>query len=89
MFVINVPNFSGTMKLPTLLVLLLHQNDIASALRMIENGLGEPIFMDETLIENYAILADDKKANLPTQVNELQHSAQFLGLTPRSYSLVS
>ena len=49
-------------------ILLLRQNYITTALRVIENGLGLPIFMEEDIMFDYAILADDQKGALPTQV---------------------
>ena len=49
-------------------ILLLRQDYITTALRVIENGLGLPIFMEEDIMFDYAILADDQKDALPTQV---------------------
>ena len=41
---------------------------IISALRVLENGLGLPVYGAEETIVDYALLADDQKATLPSQV---------------------
>ena len=56
------------MQLLIYIIPLLQQNCITTALRVIENGLGLPIFMEEEIMFDFAILADDQKAALPSQV---------------------
>ena len=55
------------MQLATYLILLLLQRSIMTTdLRAIQNGLGPQIFFEG--IHDHASLADDRKADLPTQV---------------------
>ena len=56
------------MQLLANLLLLAHQLCATSALRVIENGLGKAVYDSEDNIVGYALLASDKKANLPSQV---------------------
>ena len=56
------------MQLLTNLFLLAHQLNLTSGLRVIENGLGLPVYGDEENIVDYALLASDQKAALPSQV---------------------
>ena len=53
------------MQLATYLILL-QRCSMATALRAIQNGLGPQIFFEG--IDDHASLADDRKADLPTQV---------------------
>ena len=48
--------------------LLAQQLSAISALRVLENGLGLPVYGAEETIVDYALLADDPKATLPSQV---------------------
>ena len=48
--------------------LLAQQLSAISALRVLENGLGLPVYGAEETIVDYALLAADQKANLPSQV---------------------
>ena len=48
--------------------LLAQQPSAISALRVLENGLGLPVYGAEETIVDYALLADDPKATLPSQV---------------------
>ena len=48
--------------------LLAQQLSAISALRVLENGLGLPVYGTEETIVDYALLAADQKANLPSQV---------------------
>ena len=48
--------------------LLAQQLSALSALRVLENGLGLPVYGAEETILDYALLADDPKAALPSQV---------------------
>ena len=56
------------MQLLTNLCLLSHQLILASGLRVIENGLGEHVY---TEFVDYALLASDSKATLPSQVQAI------------------
>ena len=40
-------------------------------LKLIDNGLGLPVFGAEEAIVDFALLAGDKKATLPSQVQDL------------------
>ena len=55
----------------TYAILLLQQNCITISLRVIGNGVGLPIFLEEETMFDFAVLADDEKATLPTQVNQI------------------
>ena len=48
--------------------LLAHQLRTTFGLRVIDNGLGLPVFGAEEKMVNYAFLASDQKAALPSQV---------------------
>ena len=56
------------MQLLTNLFLLAHQLRTISGLRVIENGLGPPVFGAEETNVDFASLALDQKASLPSQV---------------------
>ena len=53
------------------LVLLAHQLTLTSGLRVIDNRLGFALYGDEESIIDYALLASDQKAALPSQVQEM------------------
>ena len=55
------------------LFLLAHQLVISSGLRVIDNGLGQPMFGVEEEVVNFAELATDQKASLPSQVQDSYH----------------
>ena len=61
------------MQLLTNLFLLAHQLGLTSGLRVIDNGLGLPKYGPEENIVDYALLAADKKAALPSQVQAMCH----------------
>ena len=52
------------------LVLLAHQLSLTSGLRVIDNRLGFALYGDEESIIDYALLASDQKAALPSQVQK-------------------
>ena len=56
------------MQLFTTLSILAHQISLISGLRVIDNGLGPAVYGSEENIVDYALLADDQKAALPSQV---------------------
>ena len=56
------------MQLLTNLFLLAHQLNLTSGLRVIDNGLGLAAYGAEENIVDYALLATDQKAALPSQV---------------------
>ena len=53
------------------LFLLAHLLSLTSGLRVIANGLGFPVYGPEENVVDYAILAVDKKAALPNQVQAM------------------
>ena len=59
------------MQLVTDLFLLAHQLSLTSGLRLIDNGLGPPVYGSEESIVDYALLAADQKAALPSQVQAI------------------
>ena len=59
---------TGTMQALRILFLLAHQLSTTFGLRVIDNGLGLPVFGAEEKMVNYAFLASDQKAALPSQV---------------------
>ena len=59
---------TDTMQLLTNLFLLAHQLNLISGLRVIDNGLGLAAYGAEENIVDYALLATDQKAALPSQV---------------------
>ena len=59
------------MQLFTTLFLLAHQISLISGLRVIDNGLGPPVYGSEESIVDYALLAADQKAALPSQVQAI------------------
>ena len=52
------------------LVLLAHQLSLTSGLRVIDNGIGLPVYGSEESIVDFALLASDQKAALPSQVQK-------------------
>ena len=56
------------MELLTNLFFLAHQLKITSGLRVLDNGLGPAVFGAEDIVIDYALLASDQKASLPSQV---------------------
>ena len=58
------------MQLLANLLLLAHQLSLTSGLRVIDNGLGEHVYFEENIVD-YALLAADDKAALPTQVQTI------------------
>ena len=56
------------MELLVNLFLLAHQLETTFALSVIDNGLGFPEYGAEENIVDYALLAADQKATLPSQV---------------------
>ena len=64
-------NKFDTMQLLTNLFLLAHQLGLTSGLRVIDNGLGLPVYGPEENVVDYALLAVDKKAALPSQVRAI------------------
>ena len=56
------------MQLLTNIFLLTHQLQTTSGLRMLDNGLGPAVFGEEEGVVDYALLAFDQKAALPSQV---------------------
>ena len=61
------------MQLLTNLFLLAHQLGLTSGLRVIDNGLGLPVYGPEENIVDYALLTADTKATLPSQVQAMCH----------------
>ena len=59
------------MELLTNLFFLAHQLKITSGLRVLDNGLGPAVFGAEEEVIDYALLAKDQKAALPSQVQDL------------------
>ena len=51
------------------LFFLVHQLDTTLGLRVIDNGLGFPVYGGEDAMVDYALLADDQNAALPSQVS--------------------
>ena len=50
------------------LFFLVHQLDTTLGLRVIDNGLGFPVYGGEDAMVDYALLADDQKSTLPSKV---------------------
>ena len=60
------------MQLLANLFLLAHQLSLTSGLRVIGNGPGLPAYgSEERVVVDYALLADDHKAALPSQVQAI------------------
>ena len=55
------------------LFFLAHQLRITFGLRVIDNGLGPPQYGAEENIFNFALLAEDQKATLPSQVHTFEN----------------
>ena len=67
-------NKSDMMQLLTNLFVLAQQLGLTSGLRVIDNGLGPPVWSsEENGVADYALLAIDKKAALPSQVQAMCH----------------
>ena len=62
---------SDIMQLLANLFLLAHQLSLTSGLRVLDNGLGLPVYASEEEVVDYALLADDHKAALPSQVQSI------------------
>ena len=62
---------TDVMQLLTNLILLAHQLQMTSGLRLLDNGLGPAVFGAEEEVVDYALLAKDQKAALPSQVQDL------------------
>ena len=54
-----------------ILLAIAHQLSLTSGLRVIDNGLGLPVYGSEERVVNYALLAADTKAALPSQLQTL------------------
>ena len=75
---VNVENILQSLTLKSMqaltnLFLFSHQLCLTSGLRVLDNGLGFAVYGSEESIGDYALLASDKKAALPSQVHELCH----------------
>ena len=67
-------NKFDTMQLLTNLFVLAQQLSLTSGLRVIDNGLGPPVWSsEENGVADYALQAMDKKAALPSQVQAMCH----------------
>ena len=66
------------MQLLMKLLLLAHQDGGTFGLRMIDNGVGLPVYGAEERIVDFALLAADHKADLPHQVQTF--CFQYLGI---------
>ena len=66
------------MQLLAKILFLAHQFCTTSGLRVIDNGIGIPVFGAEEKMVDYALLATDKKATLPSQVQNSKHSVASL-----------
>ena len=64
-------NKFDTMQLLTNLFVLAQQLSLTSGLRVIDNGLGLPVYGPEENIVDYALLADDQIAAFPSQVQAI------------------
>ena len=64
-------NKFDTMQLLKNLFVLAQQLSLTSGLRVIDNGLGLPVYGPEENVVDYALLAVDKKAALPSQVRAI------------------
>ena len=53
------------------LLAIAHQGSLISGLRVIDNGLGVRVLGAEETMVDYALLVDDQKADLPSQVQDL------------------
>ena len=62
---------SDIMQLLANLFLLSHQLSLTSGLRVIDNGLGLARYGSEERVEDFALLAADTKATLPSQVQAI------------------
>ena len=56
-----------------ILLAIAHQLSLTSGLRVIDNGLGPPVYDSEENVVDYALLAADTKATLPSQVQAMCH----------------
>ena len=62
---------TDVMQLLKNLIFLAHQLQMTSGLRVLDNGLGPAVFGAEEGVIDYALLAKDQKAALPSQVQDL------------------
>ena len=53
------------------LLAIAHQLSVTSGMRVIENGLGLPVYGSEESIVDYAVLTADTKTTLPSQVQAI------------------
>ena len=67
----SLTTLTDIMQLLTNLFVLAHQLSLTSGMRVIENGLGLPVYGSEESIVDYALLAADQKAALPSQVQAI------------------
>ena len=58
----------GDMQFQIYLYFLAKQHYLASALQVIDNGIGPAVYGAEDMMVDYAYLADDQNAALPSQV---------------------
>ena len=59
------------MRLLANLFFLTHQLSLTSGLRVIDNGIGLPAYGSEERVVDFALLAADTKATLPSQVQAI------------------
>ena len=64
------------MQLLTNLCLLSHQLILASGLRVIDSGLGPHVYREKNVVD-FALLAADSKAALPSQVQAICYFLTF------------
>ena len=58
------------MQMWTIFILLLNQIAAISGLRVVDTGVGLPVYgAKEDIVTDFASLAGDPKSNLPSQVN--------------------
>ena len=55
------------------LFFLAYQLSLTSGSRVLDNGLGPPVYGSEEKIVDYTLLADDQKSALPSQVQDMCH----------------
>ena len=64
------------MQLLRTIFLLAHQLSLTSGMMLIDNGLGPAVYHNNNIVD-YALLADDTKAALPSQVQAICHLLMF------------
>ena len=70
---------STDMRLLSNLLFFAHQLSLTSGMRVIDNGLGLPVYdfeSDESMVD-YALLSADHKASLPSQVQAILAICHF------------